>query len=295
MRRNTPTIQQLLAFEALARHLALPATADELCVTPSAVSRSIAELESFLDLPLFDRAGRRFRLSVHGQDYLARVAPSLRALETASLEMRARRSGDGVLVLASVPTFTTKWLVPRLPALRRLHPGITLNFHRHLEGRDGHPPEIDAAIRYGVGDWPGVVSEYIAGREFVIVCAPGHLRGGRRTLSRLADATLLQHQAVPDAWSACAHQLGLKDLRPPAGSRFDQYSALISAACAGMGVGLVPLCLVTEELATHRLERLIDDTITLAPGHFLCYRQDRIDYPVLKQFRDWLVGDAASA
>jgi LysR family transcriptional regulator, glycine cleavage system transcriptional activator len=294
MRRNTPTIQQLLAFEALARHLALPATADELCVTTSAVSRSIAELERFLDLPLFDRAGRRFRLSAHGRDYLERVLPSLRALENASQAMRARRSGDGTLVLASVPTFTTKWLVPRLPELRRLHPGITLNFHRHLEGRDTHPPEIDAAIRYGIGDWPGVVCEYIAGREFAIVCAPGHLRGGRRTRHRLADATLLQHQAVPDAWSACARQLELKDLRPPAGPRFDQYSALISAACAGMGVGLVPHCLVTEELETRRLERLVDDTITLEHGHFLCYRQDRLEYTVLRQFRDWLVGHAAS-
>jgi LysR family transcriptional regulator, glycine cleavage system transcriptional activator len=294
MRRNTPTIQQLLAFEALARHLALPATADELCVTASAVSRSIAELESFLDLPLFDRAGRRFRLSAHGQDYLARIAPSLRALESASLEMRARRSGDGMLVLASVPTFTTKWLVPRLPALRRLHPGITLNFHRHLEGRDAHPPEIDAAIRYGLGDWPGVTSEYIAGREFAIVCAPGHLRGGRRTRQRLTEATLLQHQAVPDAWSACARQLELKELRPPAGPRFDQYSALISAACAGMGVGLVPHCLVTEELATHRLERLIEEPVLLDQGHFLCYRQDRLGYPVLGQFRDWLICHAVA-
>ncbi len=294
MRRNTPTIQQLLAFESLARHLALPATADELCVTPSAVSRSITELESFLGLPLFDRAGRRFRLSAHGQDYLARVVPSLRALESASLEMHARRNGDGVLVLASVPTFTTKWLVPRLPALRRLHPGITLNFHRHLEGRDPHPPEIDAAIRYGLGDWPGVTSEYIAGREFAIVCAPGHLRGGRRNRQFLSDATLLQHQAVPEAWSACARQLELKELRPPTGPRFDQYSALISAACAGMGVGLVPHCLVTEELATQRLERLIEAPILLDQGHFLCYRQDRLGYPVLGQFRDWLIGHAVA-
>lgn len=292
MRRNTPTIQQLLAFEALARHLALPAVADELCVTTSAVSRSIAELEGFLGVPLFDRTGRRFRLNAHGQDYLARVAPSLRALEGASVEMRARRSGDGMLVLSSVPTFTTKWLVPRLPGLSRLHPGITLNFHRHLEGRDPHPPEIDAAIRFGVGDWPGVACEYIAGRAYVVVCAPGHLRGHRRATARLADATLLQHQAVPEAWSQCAHQLRLNEPMAPAGPRFDQYSALISAACSGMGVGLVPQCLVSEELATGRLQQVLEDTVTLDQGHFLCYRQERIEYPVLRQFRDWLVGQA---
>jgi LysR family transcriptional regulator, glycine cleavage system transcriptional activator len=295
MKRNTPTIQQLLAFEAMARHLALPAAADELCVTASAVSRSVAELETFIGRPLFDRAGKRFRLLPDGADYLARVAPALQSLETASLEMRTRGSGDGMLVLASVPTFTTKWLVPRLPSLRQQYPGITLNFHRHLAGNDAHPPEVDAAIRYGTGEWPGVVAEYVAGHEFALVVSPRLLPARRRNLRSLHALTLLQHQAAPAGWRTCADALGIEIAAPTSGPRFEQYSALISAACADMGVGLVPLCLVTDELNSQRLIRLTENRLDIGHGHFLCYRRERIGNAVVRQFRDWLMSEAGGA
>jgi LysR family transcriptional regulator, glycine cleavage system transcriptional activator len=194
------------------------------------------------------------------------------------LEIKARRSGDGVLALASVPTFTTKWLVPRLLALRTQHPGLTLNFHRHLEGREPHPVEVDAAIRFGTTG-PG---------------APNYACRGRRNGVSLSEATLLQHQAVPGAWAECAQQFDIQRLAAQTGPRFEQYAALISAACVEMGVALVPLCLVAEELHSGRLGQLLPDVVTLPYGHYLCYRKERIEYPVMKQFRDWLISSAAN-
>ena len=158
MKRTCPSIHELLAFEAVSRHLSIAQAADELCVTPSAVSRQISGLERFVGIRLLARHGRRFTLTHAGRLYLQRIQPALLALENATLDLIDGPQGGGTLSLASVPTFTTKWLIPRLSDFSRLHPGITLAFHRHVSGKQAQPIDVDVAIRYGNGVWPGVVS-----------------------------------------------------------------------------------------------------------------------------------------
>ena len=127
---------------------------------------------------------------------------------------------------------------------------MTLSFSRHLASAEDMPARVDAAIRYGSGNWQGVVTEYIAGREFVLIASDG-LAGGRRAApaEALPDRTLLHHEEAANAWPQWAARHGVAQARVAAGPRFAQYSAIIQAARSGLGIGLVPRILVEDELA----------------------------------------------
>jgi LysR family glycine cleavage system transcriptional activator len=180
MKRDCPTIQELLAFDAVARHESITLAAGALCITVSAVSKQIAGLEAFLGRELLQKNGRGVQLTPQGRVYWQKISGGLRAIETATFEARSGDAGAGLLTLASVPTFLTKWLIPRLPAFSQKSRHVMLSFSRHLEPSDGIPAGVDAAIRYGPDGWPGVVSEYIAGREFVLIVARALVEGRHR-------------------------------------------------------------------------------------------------------------------
>ena len=295
MKRDCPTIQELLAFDAVARCDSLTQAAGALCITVSAVSKQLAGLEAFLGVKLLRKHGRGVQLTPQGRAYWQKIAGSLRAIETATYEARSGGGDVGLLTLASVPTFLTRWLIPRLPAFRRRHPQITLSFSRHLEPSDGIPPQVDAAIRYSPGEWPGVVAEYIAGREFVLIASDA-LAGGQHRIRAPADLlghTLLHHEEATAAWPQWAAQHGVPEGHVSAGPRFAQYSALIQAARSGLGLGLVPRVLVEDELAEGALHSPCGAPVAVEQGHFLCFRPDRTHLPAFAAFRDWLLAEGA--
>lgn len=291
MKRDCPTIQELLAFDAVARHESITLAAGALCITVSAVSKQIAGLEAFIGRPLLQKNGRSVQLTPQGRVYWQKIAGGLRAIETATFEARSGDAGAGLLTLASVPTFLTKWLIPRLPAFSQQSRRVTLSFSRHLEPTDGIPAGVDAAIRYGSDGWPGVVSEYIAGREFVLIAAPALLGGGHH-IAQPADLighTLLHHAGAPTAWRQWAAQHGVAETHTIAGPRFAQYSSLIQAVQSGLGLGLVPRLLVLDELAEGSLRIPCGAPVSVDQGHYLCYRADRLHLPAFAAFRSWLL------
>ena len=293
MKRDCPTIQELLAFDAVARHESLTLAAGALCITVSAVSKQIAGLEAFLGRALLQKNGRGVQLTPQGRVYWQKIAGGLRAIETATFEARSGDAGAGLLTLASVPTFLTKWLIPRLPAFSQKSRHVMLSFSRHLEPSDGIPAGVDAAIRYGPDGWPGVVSEYIAGREFVLIVARS-LVEGRHRIAQPADIlchTLLHHEGAPTASRQWAAQHGVPEVQTVAGPRFAQYSALIQAALNGLGIGLVPKLLVQEEFAEGSLLSPCGTPVGVNQGHYLCYRPDRLDLPAFAAFRAWLLDE----
>ncbi len=293
MKRDCPTIQELLAFDAVARHDSLTQAAGALCITVSAVSKQIAGLEAFLGMALLRKQGRGVQLTPQGRAYWQKVAGSLRAIETATYEARSGGVDVGLLTLASVPTFLTRWLIPRLPEFRRRHPQVTLSFSRHLDPTDGIPPRVDAAIRYSPGDWPGVVAEYIAGREFVLIASDA-LAQGQHRIRQPADLlghTLLHHEEAVTAWPQWAARHGVPQSHVAAGPRFAQYSALIQAARSGLGVGLVPRVLVEDELTDGNLHSPCGEAVAVEQGHYLCYRPDRLNLPAFAAFRDWVLAE----
>ena len=292
MKRDCPTIQELLAFDAVARHESVTLAAGALCITVSAVSKQIAGLETFLGgRELVQRNGRGIQLTPQGRVYWQKIAGGLRAIETATFEVRSGDAGAGLLTLASVPTFLTKWLIPRLPAFSQQSRQVTLSFSRHLEPTDGIPPGVDAAIRYGTDAWPGVVSEYIAGREFVLIAARALMEERHRIVQPrdLIGHTLLHHEGAAQAWRQWASQHDVPETQTIAGPRFAQYASLIQAAVNGLGIGLVPRILVQDELAEGTLLIPCGSPILVDQGHYLCYRSDRLTLPGFAVFRAWVL------
>lgn len=296
MKRDCPTIQELLAFDAVARHESVTLAAGALCITVSAVSKQIAGLEAFLGgRALVQRNGRGVQLTPQGRVYWQKIAGGLRAIETATFEARSGDAGAGLLTLASVPTFLTKWLIPRLPAFSQKSRQVTLSFSRHLEPTDGIPAGVDAAIRYGTDGWPGVVSEYIAGREFVLIAARTLVQD-RHRIAQPADLighTLLHHEGAPAAWRQWASQHDVAETHTVAGPRFAQYASLIQAAVNGLGIGLVPRILVQDELAEGVLVMPCGAPVRVDQGHYLCYRPDRLMLPGFAAFRSWLLEEGS--
>ena len=294
MKRGCPTMHELLAFDAVARHDSLTQAAGALCISVSAVSKQLASLEAFVGRPLLQKLGRGVQLTAHGRLYWQKISGSLRAIESATFEARSGDTGAGILTLASVPTFLTKWLIPRLPDFRRRWPGITLSFSQHLVAGENIPPGVDAAIRYGSGEWPGVASDYIAGREFVLIAAPSLMGSQRlRKAGEIAAHTVLHHEQAPAAWRQWAAHHGVAEVHTFSGPRFAQYSALIQAAVSGLGVGLVPRVLVQDEMALGALVTPCGDPVQVDQGHYLCFYADRLELPVFAAFRDWILVEGA--
>lgn len=295
MKRDCPTIQELLALDAVARHSSLTLAAASLCVTTSAVSKQIASLETFLGTALLQKVGRGVQLTPVGRTYWLKITGSLRALETATYEVRAGADSNAVLTLSCVPTFFTRWLIPRLPHFRQAHPRVTLSFSRHLAPLENLPAHVDAAIRYNPADYPGVVNEYIAGREFVAIASSALMQCEHR-IEAPADVlshTLLHHEEAQGAWSQWAVAHGISGQSLIAGPRFAQYSALIQAVRCGLGIAFVPHILVEDELAEGVLVTPFKGTTAVEHGHYLCYRPDRMHFPAFAQLREWLLREGS--
>lgn len=295
MKRLCPTIHELLAFDAVARYQSLTSAANSLCVSVSAVSKQISSLEGFIGRQLLQKNGRGVALTDHGRVYWQKISSSLRALETATFEMQSSDGNTGILTLASVPTFLTKWLIPRLPNFRKAAPSVTLSFSQHLGTFEEMPAGVDIAIRYGHGEWPGVVSDYIAGKEFVLIASPRLATTGRLGCpADVPSSTLLHHEGAPTAWRQWAVSHAVLESAVQSGPRFAQYSAVIQAVISGLGIGLVPRILVLEELADGSVVVPCGESITVDQGHYLCFKADRVQVPVLAAFRSWLHAQARS-
>jgi DNA-binding transcriptional LysR family regulator len=292
MRRLCPSIQELQAFEAAARHMSITRAATELCVTQGAVSRQILSLEAWLEVRLFERVKQRLILTQPGRTYLAQVRPSLLALESATVELRTSATAAGLFHLACVPTFGAKWLIPRLPDFKRQHPDITVSFVPYVQGAEFvMGGSIDAAIRFGEGIWPNAQADYLTGRELLAVAAPSmaqKIQGAQD----VAKCPLLHHSSVPHAWEDWRMAAGIADMESYAGARFDQFSLLIEAVIAELGVALVPACLISEELGSGKMQAISGNTIEGWKGYYLCYPEERQHLPALLAFRAWLLRQA---
>jgi LysR family transcriptional regulator, glycine cleavage system transcriptional activator len=293
MKRICPTIQELLAFDAVVRHGSFSNAASALCITVSAVSKQISGLEDFLGRALFQKTGRTASLTPQGQIYWQKISSSLRTIEAASFELRSTASGFGTLTLASVPTFLTKWLIPRLPSFSAQCPSVIISFSQHLNNGEDLPVGVDAAIRYGDGSWPGIASDYLAGREFCLIASPALLES--RPMNQALDLskmTLLHHEHASGAWRQWAVQHEVPERQILAGPRFAQYSALIQATLSGLGIGLVPKILVLEELRLGTLCMPMGQSMNVDQGHYLCFRSESLNSPAFSAFRSWILTES---
>jgi LysR family glycine cleavage system transcriptional activator len=295
--RSLPPLPALQAFEASARLASFTRAGQELNLTQGAVSRAVAGLESELGVPLFARVRQRIRLTEAGEAYVAKVGPLLARLEAATLELKAFKGEGGVLNLAILPTFATRWLIPRLSAFTRAHPEVQVAFHTRLYPFDFEAEELDAAIHLGQGQWPGARLDFLFDEEGVVVASPS-LAFGRplATPSDLAGQPLLQMATRPQGWEEwlSAHKASGVDGRR--GPRFESHLMVIQAAKADLGFALLPSFLVREELLKGELVEPFPGTrLQGLRSYWFATPEHGAERPATRAFRNWLLSEARGA
>ncbi|WP_454691479.1 LysR family transcriptional regulator [Achromobacter aloeverae] len=291
MKRKIPSTVALSIFEAAARHENFARAADELCLSESAVSRQIAALETYLDARLFTRVGRQVVLNDAGRYYANRIAPHLEEIELHTQTLMANRGAGGILELAVIPTFSSRWLLPRLHEFRALHPDITLNFSEKPEPFLFRGTHFDAALHFDHPAWTGVVKLDLFDEEVVPVLSPRHYSlDALNDPADLGRLTLLHKAGKNDVWRRWFETAGVRDERALRGMRFELYSMVIEAACAGLGVGLVPRFYVERELKSGDLAIPFDIAVKHAKRYCLVYPEYKKESPAVIAFRDWVAG-----
>ncbi|UEG46493.1 LysR substrate-binding domain-containing protein [Paracidovorax citrulli] len=297
LRRLNPPLHLLRTLCTVVRCGNASAAAESLDLTQSAVSKQIQELERWVGVPLFERSRQRLVLTPAGERYELTVRALLARLEAATLELVASGYDGGALHIAALPTFCAQWLVPRLPDFRRRHPRITV----HLAEPAVHgPPEPGTycAILFGDGHWPGMHAHYIAGNDMALIAPPG--AGGAEPPSPVlrspADAaghTLLRHGSAPDIWERWSERHGVPGLNCFDGPVLDLFESIVRGVAMGLGLGLVPRCLVRDEIAAGIVsEPLPAAGFNSRLGYWLCHPGGRTRSPALGHFRDWLLQQA---
>lgn len=290
-RKLTPSMSLLLAFDASARHLSFTRAAQDLYLTQSAVSRQVQALETLLGVPLFVREQRKIALTGAGAAYHREVAVALQRIRSGSLQAIASRSGSGSLHLAALPTFASKWLLPRLNDFYRRHPGILVHVHSRIGQFDLDQAGMDAAIGVGDGSWPGLVSHRLMDEVLLPVISPALRREHElQSPADLAAHLLLVVATRSSAWYRWFEQQGLPTHQLHMGPQFELTSHLIQAVASGMGVGLLPHFLVQDELDNGTLEVAFDVPLASGYTYYLFVRPEQLLLPSVATFSDWLTG-----
>lgn len=288
-----PPIGSLVAFECAARHESFSRAAEELNLTQSAVSRQIRTLEEVVGVALFERVRQRVVLSEAGRAYLADVRRSLGDLGDATHRVMGFAGTRGVLELAVLPTFGTRWLVPRLPRFLALNPDVTVDLAARIEPFDFADEPFDAAIHVGQPVWAGGVLEHLMDEEVVPVGPPDWLTArGLSTRADLAALPLLHQSTRPSAWADWFASVGVATEAAWRGPRLDQFSMVAEAAACGMGAALVPRFLIEEELASGRLVQLFPEPLATRSAYYVVHPASKGRSALLKAFEEWIVAEA---
>ncbi|QDY99129.1 LysR family transcriptional regulator [Nitratireductor mangrovi] len=294
-RAYIPTVAELQAFRACVRYGTTIRAADDLGLTQSSVSRSLGMLEDRLGVNLFHRVRQRLVLSDAGRRFLRDAEAVLDHLHEASVRVMAFGGQSDVISLAVLPTFADRWLVPRLGRFLERAPQVTIDITVRLDPVDLHAEPFDAVIQRGPAeaDTSGIVPLF--GEELIVVAAPA-LLAGREFLddAELAGLPLLQQSTRPTLWLEWFQAAGIDPRTTLRGHRFEQFSMLIEAAAAGLGVALVPRLLVGRELAAGRLANASRNTIAGEHPYRLVHRPGAEEQAGLREFLAWVVEEAAA-
>lgn len=301
MSRPLPPLNSLRAFEAAARHLSFTKAAEELHVTPAAVSQQIKLLEEHCGTKLFRRLTRALMLTDAGQAALPPLREGFDKLAEAVDRLRSHDRG-GILTVSVPPSFGAKWLVHRLDRLNAAHPEFDVRIDATDTLVDFSDAGVDIALRYGRGTYPGLHAEHLMPEVAFPVCSPALLEGEHplRAPEDLSHHTLLhvqwkmEHEAAPN-WRMWLRAAGIEGIDAERGPRFTIEGMTVQAAIEGQGVALASGSLVSDDLKAGRLVRPFGPTICEATAfsYYLVYPQANAESPKVKAFRDWIMAEIA--
>jgi LysR family glycine cleavage system transcriptional activator len=298
--RRLPPLNALRAFEASARHLSFTKAADELAVTPAAVSHQVKALEDLLGVTLFRRTKRALLLTDEAQAVLPGIREGFERL-LGAVEQLGTVGRSGVLTVSLAPSFAVKWLLPRLDRFQAAHPEIDVRVAASMELVDFGVGDVDLAIRYGAGTYPDLVVGRLVGDTVYPVCSPALLKGPNALTApdRLRHHVLL-HDDSPDGDETCPNWLmwlkaaGVSGIEAARGPRFNQSSLVLEAAILGRGVALAKSTLADADVAAGRLVRPFDVSVPVNFAYYVVYPETKAALPKVRLFHDWLRREAAA-
>ncbi|BCG77563.1 transcriptional regulator GcvA [Mesorhizobium sp. 113-3-3] len=302
MARLLPGTRALRTFEAAARHLNFTRAADELGLTPAAVSHQVKEIEDQLDLVLFTRTSRTMRLTEAGNVLHEASIDALDLLNRAVSRARKMTRGTALLKVTLDAQFATKWLMRRIDDFRHQRPGIELRFDITYDVRDFERDDVDIGIRFGTGKYPGLAAHRLFDNIIIPVCSPALLASGPplnepRDLFRhtLAHIEWSRQGVTWPNWSMWMQAAGVDDFDDSRTLVFGSSTDATQAALDGNAVALADFAMVANDLSQGRLVRPFELGIKVAPefAYFLVYPQTVKDDARIAAFREWLLEEAA--
>ncbi len=297
-----PPLNALKAFEAAARHLSFTKAAEELQVTPGAISQQIRQLEEYAGTPLFKRTGRQVLLTDAAQATMPLLADAFEKLIEAGRVMKAP-ARKGKVMISCAPSFAVKWLAPRLDAFHRAHPEIEAWISADMDLTDFARADTDLAIRYGRGVYDGLKAEKLLEETVLPVCSPALMEGPRaiRTAEDLKGHTLIHDESgendpsCPD-WASWLTARKVKGHEAGRGPRYNQGVLVIEAALAGQGVALAKNALAAADLASGRLVAPFADGGSLLDfSYWLVWPKGRTQTIEARTFVKWAKAEASAS
>jgi LysR family transcriptional regulator, glycine cleavage system transcriptional activator len=290
-----PSLNGLRAFDAAARHLSFTRAAAELNVTQTAISHQIRRLEAQLGVRLFVRRNRALLLTREAQSYLPAVRTAFEDLRRATARLQ-RPDRDELLTVSTTASLAAKWLVTRVATFQDAHPTVEVRITTSTHLVDFQREEVDMAVRYGRGHWPGLRAQWLMAEDIFPVCSPSLLQGPRplRRPEDLAHHTLLHASVSREDWRLWLTAAGLPvSLALRRGLNFDQSFMALQAAMEGLGVALGRTRLVEGDIAAGRLVVPFDVILPSDAGFYIVAPAETADMPKIRLFRDWLVRSVA--
>lgn len=287
-----PPLNALRAFDAVARHGSVRLAAQELFVTPAAVSQQIRQLEEHLEVRLFERRARQVDLTETGRSFHLATSKHLRAIAMAAERVRP---GKQTVMVTSIPSFAARWLVPRLPVFTAEHPNTEVRVDANPAVVDLTHSDCDLALREGAGRYRGTESRLLFELNVLPVATPGYLkelfgRGGRGW----AGARLL-HESMYSWWPQWFEMNGIAGIDTTRGLYFSHTMLALTAALQGQGVALTPRFLVEEELGSRALSVVDARELVTGSGYYLVWPLGNLRplSEAATAFRDWVIAEAA--
>lgn len=296
-RRRLPPLNALRAFEAAARHLNFSRAADELSVTPGAVSQQIQNLEDYVGAALFKRTPKGLLLTDAAQTALPALREAFDRLAEAASLLTAAVDGRR-LTLTAPPSFAAKWLVPRLGAFEQAHPQVDVWLSAGIELVDLTAGEVDVAIRYGSGRYPGLEVKRLMSETVIPVISPELIKEQPLDTPEDLKNHVLLHDGSPDLddscpdWSMWLAARGLRGVEGMRGPRFNQSSLVIEAAANGRGVALAKLTLAQADLDAGRLIAPLQIATAVDFAYYLVHPKAKGRLPQVKAFISWIEAEA---
>jgi LysR family glycine cleavage system transcriptional activator len=295
---HLPPLSALRAFEAAARHMSFSKAADELHVTPAAISHQIHALEQDLGVRLFHRMNRSIELTASARVLLPGLSEAFAGIQSSVRRLRAHND-TGTLTVTASPSFAAKWLVLRLHRFQESSAEVDVRISATDEVVDLTKGDFDIAIRYGTGNYPGLDVEMLFTNEVFPACSPQLLTAGPplRTPDDLPLHNLIHDQAIErdplvPTWPMWLKAAGVKKIPATGGLSFNNMHLALDAAIAGHGVVLAYSTIAAADLAAGRLVRLFSLALPDQFAYYIVTAPGALERPKVRAFRDWLRQEA---